>query len=56
MLRGSVWAQGLGRGDGALTSLFVVLRKKRQRAESHEWDVEAIVWVCGGGGGCDGYT
>lgn len=47
---------GLGRGDGALTSVFMVLGKRRQRGESHERVVEVMVWVCRGGGSCDGYT
>lgn len=46
----------MGSGDGALTSVFIVLRKKRPRGESHEWVLEVIVWMCRGGGGCDGYT
>lgn len=51
-----MWIQGLGRGDGALTSVFIVLGKRRQRGESHERVVEVMVWVCRGGDGCDGYT
>lgn len=53
---GGVGVQGLGRGDGALTSVFIVLRKRRQRGESHEWVVDVIVWMCRNGGSCAGYT
>lgn len=51
-----MWVQGSGRGDEALTSVFIVLRKRRERGESHEQVVKVIVWVCRGGGGRVGYT
>lgn len=48
--------QRLGREDGAHTSVFLVLRKRRQRGESHEGVLEVTVWVCRDGGACGGYA
>lgn len=39
--------QGLGRGDGAHSSVFTVLRKRRLRGESHEGVVEVEGTVMG---------
>lgn len=47
---------GAGVGQRGWGSVFIVLRKRRQRGVSHEGVVEVTAWACRGGRGCGGYT